>query len=358
VSWVIVIAGLIMLVILHELGHFAAAKAVGMRVERFSLFFPPLLVRKQIGETEYTIGALPLGGYVKISGMSPAEDLPDEVRTRAYYAQPPWKRIIVIAAGPFMNLLIAFVVLLIFFATIGPVVAGDKIGDVQKGFPAHGVLQSGDRLVAVDGVRGTPDQLSQAIAKHKCAEQPPVKGCRATTPAKVTVERGGRTVTYAMTPIYDPATSKVRLGFGFNETHEPYGLGKAVRNSASQFWYVTKQTASLPARIINPEKRKEISGIVGVSDVAHKTVASDPGLAVYLLAVVSLSLAIVNLFPFLPLDGGHIFWALVEMVRRRPVPYNVMERAGMVGFMLVILLFVIGFTNDVNRLTNGGFQTR
>jgi regulator of sigma E protease len=92
--------------------------------------------------------------------------------------------------------------------------------------------------------------------------------------------------------------------------------------------------------------------------VAHKTVATDPGLAVYLLAVVSLSLAIVNLFPFLPLDGGHIFWAVVEMVRRRPVPYSVMERAGVVGFMLVILLFVIGFTNDVNRLTGGGFQTR
>src|SRR5919106_3934124 len=86
------------LIILHEAGHFAAAKAVGMRVERFSLFFPPLLARKKIGETEYAIGALPLGGYVKISGMSPAEDLPDDVRDRAYHSQPVWKRIVVIAA--------------------------------------------------------------------------------------------------------------------------------------------------------------------------------------------------------------------------------------------------------------------
>jgi regulator of sigma E protease len=87
-------------------------------------------------------------------------------------------------------------------------------------------------------------------------------------------------------------------------------------------------------------------------------VATAPLLTVLLLAVVSLSLAIVNLFPFLPLDGGHIFWAVVEKVRRQPVPYSVMERAGVIGFMLVILLFVIGFTNDVDRLTNGGFQTR
>ena len=92
--------GFMLLIILHELGHFAAAKAVGMRVERFSLFFPPTLLRKKVGETEYGIGAIPAGGYVKISGMNPDEKLPDEVRDRAYHAQPVWKRIVVIAAGP------------------------------------------------------------------------------------------------------------------------------------------------------------------------------------------------------------------------------------------------------------------
>ena len=99
-SWFLAFVGFALLVILHELGHFTAAKAVGMRVERFSLFFPPLLMQKKVGETEYAIGSVPLGGYVKISGMNPDEDLPDEVRTRAYYSQPVWKRIVVIAAGP------------------------------------------------------------------------------------------------------------------------------------------------------------------------------------------------------------------------------------------------------------------
>ena len=99
-TWVLVLLGFIVLVLVHELGHFAVAKAVGMRVEKFSLFFPPTLVSKKLGETEYAIGAIPAGGYVKISGMNPDEDLPDAVRTRAYYSQPVWKRIAVIVAGP------------------------------------------------------------------------------------------------------------------------------------------------------------------------------------------------------------------------------------------------------------------
>src|SRR3954466_3779717 len=102
-SWLLAFLGFAMLVILHEAGHFVAAKAVGMRVERFSLFFPPLLARVKRGETEYAVGAIPLGGYVKITGMNPAEVIPPEHAHRAYYRQPVWKRITVIFAGPFMN---------------------------------------------------------------------------------------------------------------------------------------------------------------------------------------------------------------------------------------------------------------
>src|SRR5437660_8260118 len=97
-----------MLIILHEFGHFAAAKAVGMRVERFSLFFGPLLVRFRRGETEYGIGPIPLGGYVRITGMNPHEEIPPEVVPRAYYNQPVWKRVVVILAGPAVNLVSAF----------------------------------------------------------------------------------------------------------------------------------------------------------------------------------------------------------------------------------------------------------
>jgi regulator of sigma E protease len=358
-SWAIVIFGFIFLIIMHEFGHFSAAKAVGMRVERFALFFPPLIFKKKIGETEYGIGAVPLGGYVKISGMSPAEDLPDEVRTRAYYAQPVWKRIVVIAAGPAMNLLIAFVVLFVFYSAIGDRMPTSKVGQVQKGYPAASVLKPGDEIVSIDGKRGDSAVLSKQVASHTCAGKP-VKGCKATTQATVVVKRDGQIKTFKVTPVYDPAAKRTRIGFGYdlNGPRKTLSVGKSISAAGDQFWFITRETASLPARIINPEKRKQISGIVGVSDVAHQTVASDPGLAVLLLAVVSLSLAIVNLFPFLPLDGGHIFWAVVELFRRRPVPFSVMERAGVVGFFLVIMLFLIGFTNDIDRLTNGGFQVR
>src|SRR6516162_8203918 len=108
-SYLLAFLGFAALIILHEFGHFAAAKAVGMRVERFSLFFGPLLVKKKIGETEYGIGPFPVGGYVRITGMNPNEEIPPEAAPRAYYNQPVWKRSFVILAGPAVNLLIAFV---------------------------------------------------------------------------------------------------------------------------------------------------------------------------------------------------------------------------------------------------------
>src|SRR5919205_3875386 len=110
-SYVLAFAGFALLIILHEAGHFAAAKAVGMRVERSALFFPPLIFKKKVGETEYGVGAIPLGGYVRITGMNPHEEIPPEHAHRAYFRQPVWKRIVVIAAGPFVNIVIAFLLL-------------------------------------------------------------------------------------------------------------------------------------------------------------------------------------------------------------------------------------------------------
>src|SRR3954449_13601276 len=169
-SWFLALLGFMILIVLHELGHFVAAKAVGMRVERFSLFFPPLLLRKKIGETEYAIGAIPAGGYVKISGMNPSEELPAEVRDRAYHAQPVWKRIVVIFAGPAVNLVVGFALLIGYAWVIGPH-AGNEIGTVSKNFPATGVLHAGDQLVAVDGKRDDPEALSKLIAADKCHER-------------------------------------------------------------------------------------------------------------------------------------------------------------------------------------------
>jgi regulator of sigma E protease len=364
-SFFLAFVGFALLVILHELGHFSAAKAVGMRVEKFSLFFPPTLWSKKVGETEYAIGAIPAGGYVKISGMNPDEELPEEVRDRAYHAQPVWKRIVVIAAGPAVNLVLAFVLLFVFFAAIGPETATRQVETIQKGYPAAGVLKPGDRLVAVDGERGAPGQLSDLINAHGCAG--PTEAwkdrCEANEPAELTVVRNGRERTFALTPKYDPNASpeggRMRVGFGYKPgPREPYSLHNALHYSALNFWTFTKQTLELPARLIDPEKRKKISGVVGGYETTRQAILVDWEQVVLILAVISLSLAIVNLFPFLPLDGGHIFWAIVEKVRGKPVSLRVMERAGVVGFMLVILIFLIGLSNDIDRLSGEGFQIR
>jgi regulator of sigma E protease len=358
VSYFLALLGFVLLVILHEAGHFAAAKAVGMRVERFALFFPPLLVRKQVGETEYAIGLIPAGGYVKITGMNPAEDLPDEVRTRAYYAQPPWKRIVVIAAGPAVNFVLGLVLLWVFALAHGPQVTTRQVESVAKNLPAAHVLKPGDEIAAVDGHAGGPLRIHDLIARHRCAQQPPVNGCRATTPATVLVQRGTRRLIVRLTPAYDASTSSMRIGFAYHFVNHPEPAGRAFSTAVNQFWYFTKATVALPLRVFNAKQRKQIGSAVGAYEVTRRTIETDATEAIGIIALISLSLAVINLYPFLPLDGGHIFWAVVEKIRRKPVPFSVMERASVIGFALVLVLFFIGLSNDIGRLTGQGFQTR
>jgi regulator of sigma E protease len=123
-------------------------------------------------------------------------------------------------------------------------------------------------------------------------------------------------------------------------------------------WLVTHKTVTVFANLFDSEQRKQVSGVVGVSDVAHQAIDFGAREALVLLAIVSLSLGLINLFPFLPLDGGHIFWSLVEKLRGEPVPFRIMERAGAIGFVLVIMLFFLGLSNDIGRLTGEGFNVR
>ena len=241
------------------------------------------------------------------------------------------------------------------------------MGEIERNYPAAAVLQPGDELVAIDGRRGTPREMSERIATHECAGEP-TQGCKAATPAQVTVERNGRERTFELTPIYDPDAptgdeddprGRTRLGFAYAAgPRDPLPFGEATDVTVDQFWFITKATLELPARLIDSEQRKEISGVVGSYETTRQTILNDVAQVVGILAIISLSLAIVNLFPFLPLDGGHIFWAIVEKIRRKPVPFSVMERAGVVGFMLVILIFLVGLSNDIDRLSGEGFQVR
>jgi regulator of sigma E protease len=401
VSWLFAFAGFAALIILHEFGHFLAAKWTGMRVERFFLFFPPRLWSVRRGETEYGIGAIPLGGFVKITGMNPdevdppdspaeprpvgllervesvdqdagadvsrpGEPLPPELRERAYYNQPVWKRIVVIAAGPAMNLLIAFV---LFFAlafsleeATGP---GLEVGEVLEGSPAEGKLEEGDRIVSVDSIAATDlkaadraERFRDQTGTHTC-EGEATAGCQATTPVQVVVERDGARVPVAITPEYDPEAEQALLGVRFQAADlaplDPSAT-EAADIALDRIWLVTSQTFTVFANILDPETRKEISGVVGGYETTRQAIEFDTQLALTVLAVISLSLAIINLFPFLPLDGGHIFWSVVEKVRGQRVAFSTMEKSGAIGFMLILFLFFIGLSNDIDRLTGEGFD--
>jgi regulator of sigma E protease len=355
VSWFLAFAGFAALIILHEFGHFVAAKAVGMRVERFFLFFPPKLWSVKRGETEYGVGAIPLGGFVKITGMNPEEELEPEVAPRAYYHQPVWKRIVVIAAGPAVNLLIAFVILFFLAFQLGE--SSRTIDEVQPSSPAASVLKPGDTLVAVDGKRGTPDELREQIATHECAGEQ-TDGCIAAQPVQLTVLRDGREVTVSARPRYDADAGRPLLGFAYGVRPVEQTIPGAAGWAVSRMWEVTSQTVSIIGRIFDAEQREQLSGVVGSYEVTRESIEFDARQALLVLGLISLSLAVINLFPFLPLDGGHIFWSLVEKVRGRPVAFSVMERASVVGFALVMVLFVIGLSNDIGRLTGEGFDVR
>ena len=358
-TWVLAFAGFALLIVLHEAGHFAAAKAVGMRVERFSLFYGRPLVSFRRGETEYGIGPIPLGGYVRITGMNPREELPPELEARGYYRQPVWKRVVVIAAGPAVNVVLAFVLLWGVFMINGEYESSRQVSSVGLEQPATRYLQPGDEIVSVDGVGGDPARIARQIATHRC-EGRPTDGCVATTAAEVVVLRDGQRMTFEIRPRYDGTREirRPRLGFTYAERHVTYGPGAAAEVSLDRMWALTRGTGQVFARIFEAEERKKLGGIVGGYEVTRQSFGFSLAQALFILGLISLSLALINLLPFLPLDGGHIFWAVAEKLRGRPIPFSIMERASVVGFVLVMMLFVIGLTNDIERLQNGGFDLR
>jgi regulator of sigma E protease len=370
-AWVIAIAGIILLIILHEAGHFAAAKAVGMRVERFSLFFPPTLAKIKRGETEYAIGAIPAGGYVKITGMSPEElaDLDPELRARAYYSQPPWKRVVVILAGPGMNLLIAFAL----FAAVlmSGSLGGDSVIENLYGgsnalaptstwavystlrhTSAATAFHPGDVFVKVDGRTPTLRVIESASHSDRCAGAL-VNGCRGARPVSYLVKRGKRDVRLALYPHYDAKHHAMLIGFDLAQVVKPahFGLAAALGTSARTMWNITASTVTGLAHAITSSKaRSQLSGIVGITQITEQAVASGPGKGLVIIAFVSLVLGVINLFPFLPLDGGHVLWSVAEKLRGARIRTETMWKFSSVGIVLLAFLVVSGLSNNISNL--------
>jgi regulator of sigma E protease len=401
----VAIGGLAFLILIHEAGHFFTALAVKMRPRRFYIFFPPAIVKWQRKGIEYGIGAIPLGGYVKIPGMhkpagadlegqfgpaideapwlaahlepvatsldeerlqdartglgdlraaversdlsDPARksaergltDTDDAVAEDAYWRAPVWKRVTVIAAGPLTNLVFAIVLLAVVFMLGVPSKVDRTIATVDPGTPAAEIVRSGDTIVAINGEPVEGDQISEKIRASNGE------------PVSVTVERGGKEVTVQARPRL--IEGAYRLGFTLGVIYESYGPWDALRLAGERTWEATSAIGASLGRIVTGEGRKDVASPVGIVQASSETL--EAGFREYLgiLALISLSLALLNLLPLLPLDGGHIAFSLAEGVRGRAIPRAAYERASAIGILIVLFLFFIGLTNDVNRIRGG-----
>jgi regulator of sigma E protease len=399
-SWLIAILGLAFLVLIHEAGHFFTARALGMRPRRFYIGFPPAIAKVNRGGIEYGIGAIPLGGYVKIPGMhrpapsdldahfgravheapeltgsvermrrrlergeftegvelaaldasvrgielSPAarrvaerglSELRDALGGDAYWRAPSWKRVAVIFAGPGTNLLFAVGLLAIVFV-FGVRVATLSVSEVQPGSPADlSGLRAGDRIVGVDGQRvGEFDEVYDAVQRSEGK------------PVTLVVDRDGRTQEIHVTPTHY-LDQNWAVGYRPGVRWERYSPGEAVSLAFGRTWEVTRAIGNGFARLVTQEGRRDISSPVGITRVSSQAVEADFRVYLQLLAFISLSLALLNLLPLLPLDGGHIAFSIWEGIRRRAVGREVYERVSVVGIALVLMLFFIGLSNDL-----------
>jgi regulator of sigma E protease len=399
-SILVAILGLAFLIVIHELGHFYGALAVGMRPRGFSIGFGPPLAKVRRNDIDYAFRVVPLGGYVTIPGMTrpqpsdvdaffggaihdapelvgPAERLKraiaaenydrarveldafeaaasengangidrgvkhirDGLAEDAYWRQAIWKRIVAIGAGPATNLVFAVIGFAIVLMSAGGK-ATTKVEEVFDGRPAQQVgLKAGDRILEIDGARVTPEKITERISGSEGGQ------------LLLVVLRNGERVTLGPVRARLDDDDVYRLGFRLGA--EPLGRLESFQESVLLTVRLTKEIGKSLGNIVHEEGREQIASPIGIVDESSS--AARQGWESYLavLAFISLSLGLLNLLPLLPLDGGHIVFAVAEKIRGHAIRREIYERVSVVGIALVLLLFFVGLTNDVGRLGGG-----
>jgi regulator of sigma E protease len=397
----IAILGLAFLILVHEAGHFFASLAVGLRPRKFYVGFPPAAVRWRRNGIEYGIGMIPLGGFVTIPGMhrpiphdaerrfahaaseAPAlagpfdrvkrsldstdldtslaaldefelalrerkispgalvsaekglTELRDALGPDAYWKAPTWKRLVAIAAGPAANIALTIVVFAVLFTTAGGK-PSQRVATVAADSPAQEAgVRPGDRIVAVDGERVDGEELGDRILGSQGR------------PLVLTVTRDGEEVRVTVTP------ARTEDGYRIGIVREGVGLPplEATGRAFEVTGIVTKEIGLSLGRLVTGQGREDVSSPIGITRVSSDAVEEGAENFLWVLGLISLSVGLLNLLPFLPLDGGHVLFALLEGARGRVLRREVYERASVVGIAVVVLLFFIGLTNDIGRLS-------
>jgi regulator of sigma E protease len=347
-SFVVVLG---VLVFVHELGHYLAARWRGVHVEAFSIGFGQALFSwtDKVG-TVWKIAWIPLGGYVKMHGQERPEDVSPEDRAkwipgRTFHEKSVGSRAIVVAAGPIANFLLAAVLFAALFATAGRPVIQPVVGDVlPDSAAAHAGLLADDRIVSIDG---TPIATFEDIQK--------IISVRPGQTMPIVVDRGGATKSLSVTTEARTEKDGKRIGMlgikGGVVTYERMSLPASLWGGVAQTWDVTRQTFDGLAQMLSGQRGTEdLGGPLRIAQLSGQVAQLGLASLVSFIAVLSINLGLINLFPIPILDGGHLLFYAAEAIRGRPIPPRAQEYGFRAGLALLACLFVFATWNDLTHL--------
>jgi len=347
ISFVVVLG---ILIFVHEFGHFLLAKLMGVGVEKFSLGFGPRIVGRKIGMTDYMISAIPLGGYVKMVGESPGNEVDYSLLPLSFSHKSLFKRSLIVLAGPVFNLLLAVLIFFVFFLVSGLPIMQPEVGEVQEGMPAHEAgICPGDRIVSIDGNPVTRWEEMADLIKQS--------GGR---PIRIEVLRDDRTVLVKVTPkqlssqnLFGEQIEKYVIGITASGavTVQKLNIFQSAAYGVSQAWQVAELTVLAIGKIIaGTLSAKNLGGPIMIAQLAGQQAEAGIINFIFFIALLSVNLGIINLLPIPVLDGGHLLFFLIEAVTRRPLNHKMREVAQQVGIFVLILLMIFVFYNDIARI--------
>ena len=346
-SVVAAIIGLGVLIVFHEFGHFLVAKLSGVGVITFSVGFGPKLWVRKKGETEYALSAFPLGGYVKMVGEDPDQEVQPGDREKSFAHKSLLKRIAIVVAGPGFNLLLAVLLLMVVYTFYGVPVMSTQVSGVEKGSPAEkaGIVK-GDRIISLDGK--TVEQWEELSGGIKAS---------AGKALDLQIRRGSETVNVTVQPtqkegknIFGERKDDWMIGIGSQVSLEKGNPGLAIVRAFYQTYDYSKLTLlAFYKMIVGDVSPRNIGGPILIAQMAGQQAQEGLGSFLAFLAVLSINLGVLNLLPVPVLDGGHLLFFLVEAVIRKPVAVRYREMAQQVGICLLALLMVYAFYNDIVR---------